>query len=183
MVLLASPACNFQQKAYDFTAKLPDGENWTLSDHVKDNPFLVMFICNHCPYVQAIIERLVADAKTMQKYGIDVVAVMPNDYGFYPDDAPEKMIEFAEKHDFSFPYVVDEHQDIAKNYDAICTPDFFGFNADWELQYRGRIDDVRLEQTNRHTPELLNAMLQIKETGEGPSNQNASMGCSVKWRV
>jgi alkyl hydroperoxide reductase subunit AhpC len=141
-----------------------------------------MFICNHCPYVRAIADRIARDALELQKRGVSVIAVMPNDYVHYPEDAPEQMKRFAKKHNFSFPYVVDETQEVARAYDAVCTPEFFGFNADLELQYRGRLDASRTTLVPDARRELFEAMCQIAETGEGPAEQQASMGCSIKWR-
>ncbi len=128
------------------------------------------------------MDRFIDDAKTLQENGIDVIAVMPNDYKRVPADSPAKMIRFAKGHDFTFPYVVDENQEVAKAYGAVCTPDFFGFNADGELQYRGRLDDARMDNAKNRTPELRSAMLQVAETGQGPLDQFPSMGCSIKWR-
>jgi thiol-disulfide isomerase/thioredoxin len=146
---------------------------------------LVAFICNHCPYVIAIIERFVTDAKRLQEQGVGVVAIMPNDFKAYPDDSPENMALFAKKHNFSFPYLVDKDQTVAKAYNAVCTPDFYGFNSLGELQYRGRLDDAKMqsqEQINvdiQH--ELLDAMSLMAKTGEETKEQMASMGCSIKW--
>ena len=141
-----------------------------------------MFICNHCPYVRAIADRIARDALELQERGVSVIAVMPNDYVRYPEDAPEQMKRFAKEHDFSFPYVVDETQAVARTYDAVCTPEFFGFNAALELQYRGRLDASRTTLVPDARRELFEAMCQIAETGKGPVEQQASMGCSIKWR-
>jgi hypothetical protein len=141
-----------------------------------------MFICNHCPYVRAVAERIARDALDLQERGIGVIAVMPNDYARYPEDAPERMKRFAKEHNFSFPYVVDETQAVARAYDAVCTPEFFGFNAAMELQYRGRLDASRTTLVPNARRELFEAMCRIADTGEGPQEQHASMGCSIKWR-
>jgi thiol-disulfide isomerase/thioredoxin len=143
---------------------------------------LVAFICNHCPYVIAIIERLVADAKRLQEQGIGVVAIMPNDFASYPDDSPENMALFAKKHNFSFPYLADKDQKVAKAYNAVCTPDFYGFNSLGELQYRGRLDDAKMQDRVDVQHELLDAMTMVAKSGKGPESQMASMGCSIKWR-
>jgi len=141
-----------------------------------------MFICNHCPYVKAIADRLAQDAKTLQADGINVLAVMSNDYLSYAADSPENMQKFANQHGFTFPYLVDENQSVGKAYNAVCTPDFFGFNKDGKLQYRGRLDSAAMGDPTNRVPELLLAMRQVAETGEGPKDQTPSMGCSIKWR-
>ena len=143
---------------------------------------LVAFICNHCPYVVAVIDRLVADAAVLKEAGVNTVAIMSNDYATYTDDSPDKMMQFAARHGFGFPYLVDETQEVARAWGAVCTPDFFGLNAAGELQYRGRIDDAKMGDADDRTPELLNAMRQVAATGKGPVEQFPSMGCSVKWR-
>ena len=140
------------------------------------------FICNHCPYVVAVIDRLVADAAALKEDGVNTVAIMANDYATYTDDSPDRMLEFAARYGFGFPYLVDETQEVARAWGAVCTPDFFGLNAAGELQYRGRIDDAKMGDASNRTPELMNAMLQIAATGKGPAEQSPSMGCSVKWR-
>lgn len=180
---LDTPICDFGWKAPDFTLKDPDGTPFTLSQHLGDKGLLVMFICNHCPYVQAIAERLATDTRTLMAEGINVVAVMSNDYrDQVPDDSPANMKRFAAQHGFVFPYLVDEDQAVGRAWGAVCTPDFFGLNQRGELQYRGRLDDARMGDASRRKPELLIAMRQIAATGEGPREQVASMGCSIKWR-
>lgn len=181
-MLLDTPICDFGWKAPDFKLKDPDGKAFTMSDHLGDKGLLIAFICNHCPYVVAIAERLAQDADTLMDEGINVLAVMSNDYTYVPADNPENMKKFAQHYDFKFPYLVDKTQDIGKIYNAVCTPDFFGLNKDGELQYRGRIDNAGMGDASSRTPELLNAMRQIAETGKGPEKQMASMGCSIKWR-
>ncbi len=180
-MLLDTPLCDFGWKAPDFTLADPDGQSFTLSEQLGAKGLLIAFICNHCPYVKAIAARLAQDAKALQSEGIQVVAVMSNDYRDVPADAPPKMKQFAEQHGFTFPYLVDEDQSVGKAYGAVCTPDFFGFNGDGELQYRGRLDDARMGEASDRTPELLRAMRQVAETGRGPAEQTASMGCSIKW--
>jgi len=182
MALISTPLCDFGTPLHNFTAKDPLGNAYSIADQVQKNGLLVMFICNHCPYVIAIIDRLIKDCQKLQENDIGILAIMSNDYRSYPDDAPDKMLDFSKKHHFTFPYLIDETQDIAKQYDAVCTPDFFGYNHKKELQYRGRIDDAKMSDPTNRTPELLNAMLQIAKTGQGPTQQHASMGCSIKWR-
>ena len=181
-MLLDTPVCNFGWKAPDFTLSDPHGIPFTLSDHLGSKGLLVMFICNHCPYVKRIAHRLAADTRQLMSEGVNVVAVMSNDYRDYPEDAPQKMVEFARQHDFPFLYLVDEDQAVGKAFDAICTPDFFGFNAKGELQYRGRLDDAKMGDETNRTTELLNAMRMVAQTGSGPQQQHPSMGCSIKWR-
>lgn len=181
-MLLDTPICDFGWKAPDFTLADPSGKRFTMSGHLGDKGLLVAFICNHCPYVQRIGERLAADAKVLMDEGVNVLAVMSNDYRAVPSDAPEQMTAFAAHFDFPFPYLVDEDQAVGKAWGAVCTPDFFGLNADGALQYRGRLDDARIGDGAERKPELLNAMRQIAETGQGPRKQVASMGCSIKWR-
>lgn len=181
-MLLDTPICDFDWKAPDFTLSDPGGKRYSLSDVMGENGLLIAFICNHCPYVQAIIDRLVADVKALQKDGVGVVAIMSNDYHDYPADSPEKMKQFAIQHGMTFPYLVDETQEVGKAYDAVCTPDFFGFNAAAKLQYRGRLDDAARGDASNRTAELLNAMRQIAKTNKGPEQQTPAMGCSIKWR-
>ena len=180
-MLLDTPICDFGWKAPDFTLKDPDGVSHTITDHLGDKGLLITFICNHCPYVQAVGHRLAEDARTLMDEGIGVLAVMSNDYRVVPTDGPEYMKRFAAHYGFPFPYLVDEDQAVGKAYGAVCTPDFFGLNARGELQYRGRLDDAGMGNPASRTPELLNAMRQIAETGQGPREQTASMGCSIKW--
>ena len=180
-MLLDTPLCDFGWKAPDFILKDPQGVAHSMRDHI-DKGVLIAFICNHCPYVKAIADRLAADAKMLQSHGIGVLAVMSNDYHSHPADAPERMADFARQYGFTFPYLIDEEQTVAKQYGAICTPDFFGFNAEGELQYRGRLDDAKMGDAKARTPELVNAMLEIAKTGQGPKEQLPSMGCSIKWR-
>lgn len=182
-MLMDTPLCNFGWKAPEFVLQDPDGNSVTMSDQLGDKGLLVMFICNHCPYVKAIAERLQEDTALLMHEGVNVIAVMSNDYKMYEEDSPGNMKKFKDQYGFKFPYLVDEDQSVGKAYDAICTPDFFGFNKDGELQYRGRLDDVRMNSdASGREPELLNAMRQIAETGQGPQEQKPSMGCSIKWR-
>ena len=183
MVLTQTPICAFGSKAIDFDLPGTDGRNWTLDDCRGENGVLVMFICNHCPYVKAVRERLVDDARELLKHGVKSVAIMPNDPGDYPEDSFENMKKIAAQFDFPFPYLFDETQEIARNYGAVCTPDFFGYNSALELQYRGRLDEGKTElPPPGYARELFNAMTLIAQTGKGPENQTPSMGCSIKWR-
>lgn len=184
MALMQTPFCDFGWKARDFKLKGTDGKSYSLANVRGSKGLLIAFICNHCPYVKASIDRLVADAIQLQAEGIGVIAIMPNDTQTYPDDSFENMIRFAEQHKLPFPYVIDETQDVARAYDAICTPDYFGFNAELELQYRGRLDSGKTDQPPANaTRDLLHAMRQVAQTGKGPQEQAASMGCSIKWRA
>jgi peroxiredoxin len=177
-----TPVCEFGWKAKPFSLMDPDGNKATLESIAGDRGTLIAFICNHCPYVKAVVDRMVEDIKILQADGIGVAAIMSNDYVAYPDDHPDLMRSFAATHGFTFPYLVDEDQSVARDYDAVCTPDFFGFNADLELQYRGRLDDARMGDPAGRKTELLDAMRMIAKNGEGPRQQIASMGCSIKWR-
>lgn len=180
-MLLDTPLCNFGWKAPEFTLKDPDGNSYTMSEQLSDKGLLIAFICNHCPYVKAIAERFADDARELQAEGVNVLAVMSNDYSYVEIDSPPFMKKFAHHHGFTFPYLVDEDQSVGRAYNAVCTPDFFGFNKNGELQYRGRIDDAVTGDPTRRTKELVNAMKQIAKTGRGPKHQTASMGCSIKW--
>ncbi len=184
MALLQTPVKNENFHAPAFSLKNIDGKTLTLDDVRGKNGTLVMFICNHCPYVKGIVERLVEDCKALEKEGIGCVAVMPNDVENYPDDSFENMQKFAKKHGFTFPYLIDDTQSTARAYGAVCTPDFFGFNARGRLEYRGRIDSAGPNPANDQTArELREAMLHVARTGEAPpARQFPSMGCSIKWK-
>ncbi|MEM1106599.1 MAG: thioredoxin family protein [Pseudomonadota bacterium] len=181
MALKDTPICDFGWKAPAFTLADPAGARVAMADHLGEKGLLVAFICNHCPYVKAIADRLAADAAGLMAEGIGVLALMPNDYRAYPADAPAKMADFAAAHDFKFPYLVDEGGAVARTWGAVCTPDFFGLNAAGTLQYRGRLDDARMGDASGRTRELVDAMRAIAETGDGPREQTPSMGCSIKW--
>ena len=181
-MLLDTPVCDFGWRAPDFTLKDPSGQSFNMSDNLGERGLLIAFICNHCPYVKAIADRLAEDAKALQADGVNVLAVMSNDYMSYPADSPENMKKFSESHGLTFPYLVDEDQSVAKAYGAVCTPDFFGFSKDGGLQYRGRLDSAAMGDPTDRVPELLNAMRLVAETGQGPKDQTPSMGCSIKWR-
>jgi peroxiredoxin len=169
-------------KAGDFALRGVDGRTWTLADVRGPGGTLVAFICNHCPYVRAVIGRLVEEAKALAGLGVGTVAIMPNDTVAYPADSFENMKAFAREHAFPFPYVIDETQEVARAYGAVCTPDFFGFNAEDELQYRGRLDASRTALVPGARRELYEAMQLVAETGRGPTEQLPSVGCSIKWR-
>ena len=177
-----TPLCDFGWKALPFPLSDPIGLSCSLDRLMGEKGLLIAFICNHCPYVVAVIDRLVADAAVLKEEGVNTVAIMSNDYAPYTDDSPDKMMQFAARHGFGFPYLVDETQEVARAWGAVCTPDFFGLNAAGELQYRGRIDDAKMGDADDRTPELLHAMRQVAATGKGPVEQFPSMGCSVKWR-
>jgi peroxiredoxin len=167
----------------DFSLKGTDGRAYSLAEVRGENGTLVMFICNHCPYVKAVIGRLNEDCRALTGAGIGCVAIMPNDTKSYPADSFENMQAFAKQHGLVFPYVIDETQEIARAYGAVCTPDLFGFNRDGELQYRGRVDSAGSRPpSGEEKRELREAMLQVAETGQGPAEQVASVGCSIKWR-
>ena len=181
MVALETPVCDFGWKAPDFSLSGVDGKTYSLADVRGPNGLLVMFICNHCPYVKAVIDRIVRDVSQLQPLGVGAIAVVPNDVESYPEDSPENMKIFAEKHGFTFPYVMDETQEVARAYGAVCTPDFFGFDGDLGLQYRGRLDSSGRESVPGARRELFEAMAQVAETGQGPAQQIPSIGCSIKW--
>jgi len=177
-----TPVCDFGRKATDFSLKGVDGKSYSLADVRGPRGTLVMFICNHCPYVKAVIGRIVSEANALKSHGIGAIAIMSNDAERYPEDGFENMKRFAEEHAFPFPYVIDETQEVARAFNAVCTPDFFGFNADLELQYRGRLDASKVQLVSDAPRELYHAMIRVAETGKGPADQIPSMGCSIKWR-
>ena len=183
MVSTYTPVCDFGVPAPDFSLQGTDGKVWTLRDCVGSNGLLVMFICNHCPYVKAINEKLVRDTSQLRALGINSVAIMSNDPTDYPEDSFENMQRVAEELGYPFPYLVDPTQDVAQAYGAVCTPDFFGYNAGLELQYRGRLDESgRQADAGNVRRDLFLAMKKVAETGQGPEEQVASIGCSIKWR-
>ncbi len=183
MPALTTPICDFGWQAVDFNLEGIDGRSYTLQDVRGDKGTLIMFICNHCPYVKAVIGRLVRDVAELQALGIGAVAIMPNDSEAYPADSFDNMKAFAAQNGFTFPYVIDRTQEVARAYGAVCTPDFFGFDADLGLQYRGRLDASRVELVPDARRELFEAMQDVAATGRGPAEQIASMGCSIKWRA
>lgn len=183
MVAKETPICEFGRPASDFRLPSFDGSEWTLADCRGERATLVIFICNHCPYVKASIDRIAAVCRELAPLGMKAVAIMPNDVSTYPEDSMPNMQMFAAVHNFPFPYLIDETQETARAYGAVCTPDFFGYNANLELQYRGRLDDGRASQPSPGAKrELFDAMKQIIETGKGPEQQIPSIGCSVKWK-
>jgi len=174
MSLIETPICNYGEKAKDFSLLSTENKKFSLNDVKGKNGTLIMFICNHCPYVKAVIKSIVEDAKFFENLGIKSAAIMSNDVKSYPEDSFENMKSFAKLHNFPFPYLYDETQKVAKVYGAVCTPDFFGYNKNLELQYRGRIYAAR-------PTELGAAMKLVASTGKGPAKQIPSMGCSIKW--
>ena len=185
MVALTTPICEFGWKAPDFNLKGVDGKSYSFSEIKGKNGTLVMFICNHCPYVKSVIHRIVEDISILNSKGIGAIAIMSNDvndpkYGH--EDSFDNMKLFSQNNNFIFPYVYDETQEVGKKYDAVCTPDFFGFNSNNELQYRGRLEESKMEIIPNARKELLEAMIQVAETGKGPIEQIPSIGCSIKWK-
>ena len=181
MASINPPVCNFGWQAPDFNLVNVDGNLVSLDLVMGKNGLLVMFICNHCPYVKAILPRLIYDVSELKMLGVNSVAIMSNDPTDYPEDSVENMQIIAREMDFPFPYLLDATQQVAKDYGAVCTPDFFGFNKKGELQYRGRFDESRKETAPHSTRDLFYAMKQVAETGKGPQTQIASIGCSIKW--
>ena len=182
MSLTKTPICDFGKKADHFELKSTENKIISLNDVKGEKGTLIMFICNHCPYVKAIIKDLVSDVKFLEGLGIKSVGIMSNDVKNYPDDSFENMISFSKLHGFSFPYLIDEKQNVAKEYGAVCTPDFFGYNKNLELQYRGRIRELKdLKPVREGDSDLKIAMKLVAETGKGPKDQIPSMGCNIKW--
>ena len=182
MVLTKTPICNFGEKAKNFNLLSTDNKKMSLNDIKGENGTLIMFICNHCPYVKAIIKDLVEDVKFLENLGVKSAGIMSNDVKNYPDDSFENMISFSKLNNFSFPYLIDETQSIAKKYNAVCTPDFFGYNKNLELQYRGRIRELKdLKPVRKGDSDLKLAMKMVAETRRGPKVQIPSMGCNIKW--
>lgn len=181
---VSPPVCDFGAAAPDFALPDTTGRIWHFKDVAGPRGTLVMFICNHCPYVQSVIDRITRDAAALQTAGVGVAAISSNDARAYPQDGPEKLARQALLHGFTFPYLYDETQAVARAYGAACTPDFFGYNAEAKLQYRGRLD---ASGRNAAPPdarrELYEAMMRVAQTGEGPRDQIASMGCSIKWKT
>ena len=181
---IQTPICDFGKKAIPFELKSTDEKILKLDDIKGENGTLIMFICNHCPYVKAVTKDIVEDCNNLKKLGINSVAICSNDAVNYPEDSFENMIKFSKENQFGFPYLVDETQEIAKTYDAVCTPDFFGYNKDLELQYRGRVRELKkLVPVRDGDSDLLKAMIQIAETNKGPENQIPSAGCGIKWKT
>jgi peroxiredoxin len=183
MVSTQTPICDFNTPAIDFNLKGVDGKMHNLTNCKGKNGLLVMFICNHCPYVKAIIERIIKDTKALKALGLNAVAIMSNNPEEYAADSFENMQKIAKEMDFPFPYLIDKTQEVAKAYGAVCTPDFFGYNTNLELQYRGQLDASRKEAAPGNVKrDLFDAMIQVVTTGQGPIEQTPSMGCSIKWK-
>ncbi|VAW66187.1 Alkyl hydroperoxide reductase and/or thiol-specific antioxidant family (AhpC/TSA) protein [hydrothermal vent metagenome] len=183
MVSLQPPVCDFDEPAVDFSLPGVDGKTWSLADCAGEKGLLVMFICNHCPYVQSIRDRIVRDTNELKALGVNTVAIMSNDPTDYEEDSFENMKKVSAEFGFDFPYLLDETQQVAKAYGAVCTPDFFGYNGDLKLQYRGRLDESRKEAAAKDVRrDLFEGMKQVAETAKGPAEQIASMGCSIKWK-
>ena len=179
---IKTPICEFGKKAENFELMSTENKLISLNNIKGENGTLVMFICNHCPYVKAIIKDVVEDCLKLIDLGINSIAICSNDPINYPEDSFEKMIEFANKNKFCFPYLIDGTQDIARKYEAVCTPDFFGYDKDFGLQYRGRIRELReLKPIRSGDSDLYLAMKQVSQTGQGPKEQYPSMGCGIKW--
>ncbi|MBI5040829.1 MAG: thioredoxin family protein [Gammaproteobacteria bacterium] len=184
MVRLETPVCDFGRPAPDFALPGVDGKVWTREDCRGPKGLLVMFICNHCPYVKAVLDRILRDTRELRAHGIHSVAIMSNDPTDYPEDSLENMRKIARDLDFPFPYLYDETQAVAQAYGAVCTPYFFGYNADLQLQYRGRLDASRKEAAPADVHrDLFEAMRDVALTGVGPAEQIPSMGCSIKWKA
>ena len=182
MARTETPVCEFGQPAPGFSLPGTDGKTYRLEDVRGPNGLLVMFICNHCPYVQAIRDRLIRDARDLKAHGIHTAAIMSNDPSDYPEDSFANMKKLATELKFPFPYLYDESQETAKAYGAVCTPDFFGYNKDLKLQYRGRLDESRKDPVPNARRDLFEAMQRVAQTGNGPAAQIPSMGCSIKWK-
>jgi len=182
MVRTETPVCDFGKAPPDFALPGVDGKTYRLADVRGPRGLLVMFICNHCPYVQAVHERIVRDVKELSTLGIGAVAISANDPTDYPEDSFDNMKKIAVTWQLPMPYLFDETQQVAKSYGAVCTPDFFGYNKDLKLQYRGRLDASRKEAAPDARRDLFEAMRQVAETGKGPKDQIPSMGCSIKWK-
>ncbi|MGB5870531.1 MAG: thioredoxin family protein [Albidovulum sp.] len=181
---VSPPICEFGTPAIDFTLPGTDGRDWSFGDVAGPHGTLIMFICNHCPYVRGVIDRIIRDARDLQACGIGVAAISSNDPVAYPQDGFAEMKDEAKAHGFPFPYLFDESQDIARRYGAVCTPDFFGYNAKRQLQYRGRLDASGRQPTDPLARrELFEAMKLVAQTGRGPAEQIASIGCSIKWKA
>ena len=176
------PVCDFGAPAPDFDLPATDGRRYRRDTLVGPNGLLVMFVCNHCPFVKAVLDKIVRDARDLEPHGIGSVAICSNDAADYPEDSFENMKALAERMRFPFPYLWDETQAVAKSYGAVCTPDFFGYNGKLALQYRGRLDDSGRSPKPDAARELFEAMVQVARTGQGPRRQTASIGCSIKWR-
>lgn len=179
---VTAPICDFGWKAVDFDLLGVDGKRYRLADLRGKNGTLIVFMCNHCPYVKAVIDRIIGDARDLKAMGINVAGINVNDALAYPEDSYDNMRRWATEKAFGFPYLIDPSQMTGRAYGAVCTPDFFGFNAGLDLQYRGRLDESKKDTASGGRRELYEAMVQVAKTGKGPANQIPSMGCSIKWR-
>ena len=178
-----TPICDFGKKALAFELKSTDNKIISLKNIKGKNGTLIMFICNHCPYVKVVIKEIVEDCKELKKIGINSVAICSNDAVNYPEDSFDNMIKFSNDNNFIFPYLQDNTQEVAKSYDAVCTPDFFGYNRNLELQYRGRLRELKnFIPLKDGESDLLKAMRQVAKTGNGPKDQTPSAGCGIKWK-
>jgi peroxiredoxin len=182
MVALNTPEVDINWQAPDFKLLGTDGKTYSLNDVKGKNGLVVMFICNHCPFVKAILDKIIRDMSDLKRLGVGAVAIMSNNALEYPEDSFENMQKLEASKNFPFPYLIDETQEVAKEYGAVCTPDFFGFNADLKLQYRGRLDDSGMNNKSDANRDLFYAMSEISETGKGPAIQKQSIGCSIKWK-
>ncbi len=182
MVLTKTPICDFEEKAHNFNLKGVDNKFYKLDDCIGENGTIIMFICNHCPYVKAIIKDLIEDINELKKNGVKTVAIMSNDTKNYPEDSFDNMLSFSKLNNFNFPYLYDQNQEIAKKFGAVCTPDFFGYNKNLKLQYRGRFRELKeLTPVRNGESDLKIAMMMISKTQNGPKEQLPSMGCNIKW--
>ena len=182
MISTQTPICDFNTPALNFSLKGVDGKIHTLDSCRGEKGLLIMFICNHCPYVKAIVDRIIRDTSELKAMGLNTVAIMSNNPDEYEEDSFKNMQKIAKEMSFPFPYLIDETQEVAKSYGAVCTPDFFGYNSKLKLQYRGRLDASRKESAPSNVKrDLFDAMTQVVETGQGPLEQVPSMGCSIKW--
>ncbi len=181
MVLLGSPLCDFGSKIIDFSLQNVDEKIYKLNELIGSNGTLIMFICNHCPYVKAIVPRLLETTQILKKENINSIAIMPNNTKDYPEDNFDNMKKFSKLHDFNFPYLIDKTQNTAKAYGAVCTPDFFGYNKSGELNYRGRLSQMKDLKFVNDKNDLLDAMSMISKENKGPEEQFPSFGCSIKW--
>ena len=182
MISTQTPICDFNTPALNFSLKGVDGKIHTLDSCRGEKGLLIMFICNHCPYVKAIVDRIIRDTSELKAMGLNTVAIMSNNPDEYEEDSFENMQKIAKEMSFPFPYLIDETQEVAKSYGAVCTPDFFGYNSKLKLQYRGRLDASRKESAPSNVKrDLFDAMTQVVETGQGPLEQVPSMGCSITW--
>ena len=182
MVKTETPPAEIGWQAEDFNLKSTDENYFNLAKAKGPNGLVVVFMCNHCPYVQAILNKIIRDARDLKVYGVYTIGIMPNDTKSYPEDSFENMIELHKKVQLPFPYLIDEEQSVAKKYKTVCTPDFYGFDAKLQLQYRGRLDSAGNSASIDATRELYEAMIAVTQSSKKPKKQYPSIGCSIKWR-